>query len=856
MPFTKLKDRLNDLPLILVGPIIRRTELDYVSVFVVLQKQKRITLRVFGEANANSRVAALTGTTQTIKLFENVHIAVVSARASVGEELEPDKLYYYDMLFDDTDGGSPRNNQPEVDDNPSNKGLQEPGILNKDPSNPERVVHYNNDIKLPSFISPPSSLENLRLVHGSCRKPHNEGFDALSALDELIKDDTKRPHQLMLTGDQIYADDVSDLLLFLIRDACEGLASNVDKYAGLPQTGKLAEVLNNALPSTRQKLTEEYCGFTSEEAKSHLLSIPEYCLMYLFVWSEVLWPEDWPSFDEVYEGTGEQEVEFKTKGRGTDGGLDVPCRTATSRSFLNDCASLKNFKTTLSNVSKALANVPTYMIWDDHEVTDDWFLNRSWIKQVMRSELGRFVLRSAYLAFGMFQGWGNFRLDSLDSKYADFIDAVAGWANNNFTEDQNDMAAKMVSYCVGLPYTEDDVKQFIEDLKKTKELRKGNDSIREWHAKGVEWHFRIDFKGFELVALDTRTWRRFPVDMPDISDNVEAKDFPALIGEGGLSAQLSGDNAKPYLICLNPAPFLGAGDGLIESWQRFTHSTHNDPEAWSLQSLGFERLLARIAQRGTERVVMLSGDVHYSYAARLRYWCDGTAFQETSAKKLNMTCAQLTTSSFRQSALKTKFLQWFGYPAGIFFGLPNAIERIAWNKKDQAEVIGTYELSAKLIDWTVGGKDLPLVAELNDYKQFFMRQLRSVIDKPDWRYRIDWLESIIPKPSSPPVQTTNSEAKPDPSTKKRGLKAYHKTAIAQRVEAEAEEGKEIIGRNTLALVQFGKNSVSQSYDVVRQTNYWQDDTSGPIMDREAVFEVPLEDIANYPRPTVDGDPSN
>ena len=35
------------------------------------------------------------------------------------------------------------------------------------------------------------------------------------------------------------------------------------------------------------------------------------------------------------------------------------------------------FKRTARSARRSLANIPTYMIFDDHEVTDDWNLNRT-----------------------------------------------------------------------------------------------------------------------------------------------------------------------------------------------------------------------------------------------------------------------------------------------------------------------------------------------------------------------------------------------------------------------------------------------------------------------------------------------
>jgi phosphodiesterase/alkaline phosphatase D-like protein len=54
-----------------------------------------------------------------------------------------------------------------------------------------------------------------------------------------------------------------------------------------------------------------------------------------------------------------------------------------------------------------LANVPTYMIFDDHDVTDDWNLTARWRHRVHASPAGRRIVANALAAYWAFQGWGN-----------------------------------------------------------------------------------------------------------------------------------------------------------------------------------------------------------------------------------------------------------------------------------------------------------------------------------------------------------------------------------------------------------------------------------------------------------------
>ena len=51
--------------------------------------------------------------------------------------------------------------------------------------------------------------------------------------------------------------------------------------------------------------------------------------------------------------------------------------------------------------------MPTYMMFDDHDVTDDWNLNPMWLDRVYTTPLGVTILRNALVTYAVFQDWGN-----------------------------------------------------------------------------------------------------------------------------------------------------------------------------------------------------------------------------------------------------------------------------------------------------------------------------------------------------------------------------------------------------------------------------------------------------------------
>src|SRR5262249_53958320 len=65
------------------------------------------------------------------------------------------------------------------------------------------------------------------------------------------------------------------------------------------------------------------------------------------------------------------------------------------------------FRDGLAKVRRVLATVPSLMILDDHEVTDDWNLNHPWAKTVYANAKGSRVIFNGVLAYALFQHWGN-----------------------------------------------------------------------------------------------------------------------------------------------------------------------------------------------------------------------------------------------------------------------------------------------------------------------------------------------------------------------------------------------------------------------------------------------------------------
>ena len=295
MSWTPLSERFTALPLILSGPLLRRVEPQSVTVWLALKEPRLVTLRVYARNDAGGLVLQCEGTHPTIRLGDNLHIVAVTARASANTLLHWGGLYYYDLFFQaDDHTGTLDTPVPETAAH-----LDTPGILNIDPSEADplhRLVYPGH--ALPSFVLPPEDVNRLRVVHGSCRKPHGVGREMLSALDTIldstIQQGKARPQQLFLTGDQIYADEVATPLLFALIDAGKFFfAGNEEEL--LPGAHVPASELE---PRERGDIVHNKAMFTTPTPQNQLLALSEFAAMYLFAWSDVPWPVDLPSAQE------------------------------------------------------------------------------------------------------------------------------------------------------------------------------------------------------------------------------------------------------------------------------------------------------------------------------------------------------------------------------------------------------------------------------------------------------------------------------------------------------------------------------------------------------------------------------
>jgi hypothetical protein len=590
-----LEQRFAALPLILAGPIVRRVEPHAVTVWLALKETRAVTLRIYAEGPNGKLIEQFAGTHTTVSLAPYLHLVAVTAYANSDEQrLAWGQHYSYNLFFQD----------PGQNASPSD--LYAPGVLLNYPdlaTSLQRLVYPGQP--LPGFVLPPEEIDRLRIIHGSCRKPGGKGKEMLFALDTLIASalerGEERPQILCLTGDQIYADDVATPLLHTLIDAGQNLFA--DQTEILPSIAKSAAQLP---PTQRHDVVRNLAALTTTTPANHLLSLAEYAAMYLFVWSDILWPTELPALEDLWQQYPELQP------RSTDN-RDIKKFRA---SYEQELERLYRFRGTLPAVRRALANIATYMVCDDHDITDDLYLDGAWCRQVLMRPLGRAILRNGQLAFALFQGWGNTPAQFAEEHGRLLLRAISqrnGEYDREIQEEERSRIA-LIEEILGLP------SKF-----------NGRGALPR-SERALNWYYACATPpGYQIIALDTRTQRYYHA--PD--------DFPGLLSTYAIQAQLSAlaHDKTDLSIIISPAPVLGIDFiETVQFWSRW-HVKENyayDCEAWSLNWGTFLRFLRAVS--AMRRVVFLSGDVHYGFGASLDYWDHQT---RQPARLINYTASSL-----------------------------------------------------------------------------------------------------------------------------------------------------------------------------------------------------------------------
>lgn len=531
---------------IMAGPIVRRTDKSRTCIWLVTNQAIQVTGMLYQDIDGSLTEIANNSCSnghQQINVSESCTVHLIQITGDQG--LPTDTCLFYDLYFGDLS---------------KKVNLNTLGLIKTqgDDTYSDKYINLNG-LPLPSFYIPTNIK---RYLHGSCFKLHGTGQESFSKGELLLQESVNseistRPACLFLTGDQIYADDVSETTLSqLTQFITASLKTNEEQAPWLAtikthlEAGKRSSLFRKksyARFRKGEKVGYRYTKtFTSGAADNHLISFSEYFGLHLLCWN----PENW--HDSVYSQMGISG----------------------------------------NRIRRLLANIPTYMMFDDHDITDDWNINQSWQDTVQQDSLTRRVVSNGLAAFFLCQGWGN-NPDAYDAR---FINNIQAYLDN-----------------LSAP-SEDHSQAFESQL---------------WNFH--QWSFSVPTNP-AIIALDTRTSRRHR-GKGRVSGLINDDSFVSL-------KQLWDESQSPSdLILISPSPVLG--QEFIEWIQQLMAKVGKistvDAEFWRGDKATFNQLMTTLSETlKLNRCVILSGDVHHSYAfkGRLKHSAGETIIQQFTCSAL------------------------------------------------------------------------------------------------------------------------------------------------------------------------------------------------------------------------------
>jgi hypothetical protein len=276
------------------------------------------------------------------------------------------------------------------------------------------------------------------------------------------------------------------------------------------------------------------------------MTLAEIMAMYLLAWSPVPWQlvadAPAPTLDPKYAERWQREAE-----------------------------ALAGFCNGLPQAARLLAHVQTLMIFDDHDVTDDWNLSAKWETAAYGHPFSRRIVGNALIAYMLCQGWGN-RPDVFKAALDEMAALVAT------TDADNRLDAPV------------------------------QDALVERLLSFRQWHFVLRTKP-TIIVLDTRTrrWR-----------NRRNPGHPSGLMDWESLTQLQHELLdETAAVIVSPSPMFGVK--LIEVVQRIAAFAGQalivDAENWMAHRGAASSMLNIFRHSRTPgNYVVLSGDVHYSFA--------------------------------------------------------------------------------------------------------------------------------------------------------------------------------------------------------------------------------------------------
>ncbi|HXS48032.1 MAG TPA: alkaline phosphatase D family protein [Solirubrobacterales bacterium] len=239
-----------------------------------------------------------------------------------------------------------------------------------------------------------------------------------------------------------------------------------------------------------------------------------------------------------------------------------------------------------------LSTVSVSMLWDDHDMSDDWNISRSWVEEMERTSWWHRRAAAGIMSYWIYQHLGNLSPRELDAD--DLYRRVRGSGRATTV-----------------------LREFAAEIDST--------------GSGTRWSFCRDLGDTRAIFMDSRAGRVLREDRRSIFDDDEWD---------WLVEHASGD--FDHLLIATTVPFLlSPGFHHLEAWnERVCDGAWGgvaarageklrravDFDHWASFAMSFQRLRTLLEEVGSGKrgeapatIVVLSGDVHHAYLAEMGF---------------------------------------------------------------------------------------------------------------------------------------------------------------------------------------------------------------------------------------------
>jgi len=593
------------LPLVLAGPIIRRADKSAVYIWFAFKDKIDAVKGVIFKPNQPSNILGR-GNVDTLRLGENLHIALLKIIPSK-EEFPEDQILHYNVFFGD-------------------QSLLDTKFINE-------IVY--SPFEYPSFFLQ-SPNTPLNLLFGSCRKIHGVGEDALAegdtVMSEVFQDYQKRPSALFLGGDQIYADDISSVIFPTVSQLGKQLMGKKEYFPPRLESEEYKF-------GSRGLIIKEILQKIGHFADNHIVGFGEYAALYCLSWNPDLWNQN--IFEEAYTNSTNRRF-FQCEGEE----LTDEVVLKREERHIKEITLVKNFYKGLKQVRRLLANVPTYMLFDDHEITDDWNISHSWKTKMENNLFGSRILCNGMASYWAFQGWGN----NPEQFNEEYLSKILDYTNQKIIE-ENTSTYDLNKFYLFLTQGVD-----WDYLAPTypKALFLDTRTNRYFEYRNDKEGFIIIDKMKDLIAKGTNKAIDFALKLVNNLVAGSVGEFidntpPQLISEDHLSflnKNFKKDLYQQSFILVTATPVFGIQrfEDLLRLGNNLLSMYKWDNESWAANYNGYLNLLKFLIEDIQPlKCIILSGDVHYGFMHKNEVILD----EDNNIRKKFI---QITCSSFKNQS--------------------------------------------------------------------------------------------------------------------------------------------------------------------------------------------------------------